>query len=104
MLAHATGDSMDWIFTANLLFLWSVGECVAIVIGLHGVSLVFKKRHMPCAFLYGAFSFLFGAASLFWFGTDSNLRGSSFWLYALAAVPLLLGSAIIFGSFQRSKP
>jgi hypothetical protein len=56
MLAHATGDSMDWIFTANLLFLWSVGECVAIVIGLHGVSLVFKKRHMPCAFLYGAFS------------------------------------------------
>jgi hypothetical protein len=95
---------MNWILTANLFLLWSVGECLAISIGLHGISLVFEKRQTQYALLRGAFPLLFGAVSLIWFSTDSNLRGSSWWLYALAAVPLLLGLAIIFGSCQRPKP
>jgi len=103
MLAHATAGSMNWIMTANLLLLWSVGECLAMAIGLHWICLVLQKRQVRYALLCGAFPLLFGTSSLVWFGTDSNLRGSSWWLYALAAVPLLLGLAIIFDSFRRPK-
>ena len=95
---------MNWILSANLLVLWFVGECLAIAIGLRGIFLDVEKHQMRYAFLHGAFPLLFGAASLIWFGVDSSLRGSSWWLYALAAVPLLLGLVIIIDSFQRPKP
>ena len=104
MLAHATAGSMNWILTANLLVLWFIGIFLAMAVAFHGFYVVFEERQTRYAFIRGAFPFAFGVVSFIWFYNDPNLRGSSWWFCSLAAASLLLGLALILGSFGRRKP
>ena len=95
---------MNWVLTANLLLLWSLGECLAVAAGLRGVYVVFEKHQTQLSLHYAIFPLLFGVGSIIWFCTDSNLKGNPWWLYVLAAVPLALGLAAVWGSFRELKP
>lgn len=95
---------MNWVLTANLILLWFPVECLAVAAGLRGVYVVFEKQQTQLSLHCAVFPLLFGAGSIIWFCSDSNLQGSAWWLYVLAAVPLALGLAAVWGSFRRHKP